>query len=668
MVGAVTCLWADGPADNDPTKVRRMPKPGVMVPADKQMALEAGIKALEGQLAELRKRTDPRTRELWPDVAIYHKAVHDALKYDEFFTDKDVDDGLKLLVTGKERAEQLLRGEAPWTTATGLVPRGYVSRIDDSVQPYGLVIPPNYTERTAGRYRVDIWLHGRGEVLSELAFVRDRSANAGTFQPVDTIVLHPYGRWNNAFKLAGEVDVLESLESVQRRYRVDDDRVAIRGFSMGGAGAWHMAVHYPDKWFAANPGAGFSETPEFLKSFQKQTLTPTWFEQKLWQIYDCPGWAANLRHCPTVAYSGDQDTQKQAADIMEPALAREGMRLMHVIGPETKHTYHPAAKLEVDARLAQLARAGRQRTPLELQFVTYTLRYNRCHWMQVDELGEHWRQARVDAKIDVDASVVTIKTHDIAALTISFAAGDALLAVTRGVKLRVDGVDLEVPGPASDGSWQTSIHKDGAAWKVGPRADVKLLKKHGLQGPIDDAFMDSFLFVHPSGKAYHETTAVWVDDEMERAVEQWRRHFRGIARVKLDRDVTEDDIARSNLVLWGDPSSNQILGKIAKQLPFEWDAQKLRVGEQSFPSERHMVVAIMPNPLNARRYVVLNSGFTFREFTHLNNARQVPVLPDWAVVDLSTPAGTVWPGKIVAADFFDERWGLKPAPAKPAAQ
>jgi hypothetical protein len=57
--------------------------------------------------------------------------------------------------------------------------------------------------------------------------------------------------------------------------------------------------------------------------------------------------------------------------------------------------------------------------------------------------------------------------------------------------------------------------------------------------------------------------------------------------------------------------------------------------------------------------VVLNSGFTFREYTHLNNARQIPVLPDWAVVDLATPPGTVWPGKIVKADFFDESWKLR---------
>ena len=47
---------------------------------------------------------------------------------------------------------------------------------------------------------------------------------------------------------------------------------SMRGFSMGGAACWQFAVHYPDRWFAAAPGAGFAETPEFLKVFQNEKV------------------------------------------------------------------------------------------------------------------------------------------------------------------------------------------------------------------------------------------------------------------------------------------------------------------------------------------------------------------------------------------------------------
>jgi len=67
-------------------------------------------------------------------------------------------------------------------------------------------------------------------------------------------------------------------------------------------------------------------------------------------------------------------------------------------------------------------------------------------------------------------------------------------------------------------------------------------------------------------------------------------------------------------------------------------------------------VLVYPNPLNPKRYVVLNSGFTFREYDYLSNARQTPKLPDWAIVDVSVPVSSRAPGGIVNAGFFGERW------------
>ena len=34
----------------------------------------------------------------------------------------------------------------------------------------------------------------------------------------------------------------------------------VRGFSMGGAAAWHFGAHFAGLWAAVAPGAGFTET------------------------------------------------------------------------------------------------------------------------------------------------------------------------------------------------------------------------------------------------------------------------------------------------------------------------------------------------------------------------------------------------------------------------
>ncbi|MBX6314281.1 MAG: prolyl oligopeptidase family serine peptidase [Isosphaeraceae bacterium] len=650
---------ADGPADNRPDAVRQVPKPGIELDPKDREALEAGLRDLGAAIERLQAVREEATRELLPDVQIFHKAVHDALTYREFFAREDIARAKDLLKEGRERAEQLARGEAPWAAQTGLVVRGYRSRIDGSVQPYGLVVPVSYAPKGSGGYRLDLWFHGRGETLSEVNFLAERRRQPGQFTPPDTIVLHPYGRFCNANKFAGEVDVLEALDSVRRRYRIDEDRIAVRGFSMGGAACWQFAVHYADRWFAANPGAGFAETPRFLQVFQKETLQPTWYERKLWHLYDCTDVAVNLAQCPTVAYSGELDLQKQAADVMAEALAAEGIELVHILGPGTKHAYHPEAKHEVERRLASLAAKGRQRVPRSVRFDTYTLRYNRMNWVTVDALGEHWEKARVRAHVRGDSGIA-VETANVQALTLEFPPGWCPFDLSQPVEVAIDGATLDGPRPLSDRSWRLALHREGRTWKPGPLPEDRPRKRHGLQGPIDDAFMDTFLFVRPTGQSPHDRVAGWVQAELDRAVVRWRRQFRGEALIKEDTEVTDEEIARANLVLWGDPASNAIMRRIADKLPIRWEKDRIAVGDRSFDAATHALILIAPNPLNPKRYVVLNSGFTYREYDDLNNARQVPRLPDWAVVDVRTPPSSRFPGQVVTADFFDENWTLKP--------
>lgn len=42
-------------------------------------------------------------------------------------------------------------------------------------------------------------------------------------------------------------------------------------------------------------------------------------------------------------------------------------------------------------------------------------------------------------------------------------------------------------------------------------------------------------------------------------------------------------------------------------------------------------------------------------------ARQVPKLPDYAIIDIRQPVTAQKPGGIAAADFFDEYWQIPPA-------
>ena len=663
---------ADGPKDNLVDNVRQIPPPGIEVPAEIRKSLADGAAGLKDKLVKIQSGKDDKAKALIPDVEIFWRAIDGALRFNEFGDPKEFDVAKKLLADGNARADALLKGEAPWAKQTGLVVRGYRSRLDDTVQPYGLLIPDGYQFDGAAPVRCDVWLHGRFEKQCELQFIQMRMTQKGEISPPNTIVLHPYGRFSNAFKLAGEVDVLEALEHAKSQYPIDEDRVAIRGFSMGGAGVWQFTVHYPDRFFASTPGAGFSETPEFLKVFQQETLTPPAWEQTLWNLYDAPGWVGNLRMIPTIAYSGEIDKQKQAADVMAAACEKEGITLTHIIGPQTAHKLHPDSKVEIERRLASIARQPKT-TPWSVDFTTYSLRYNSCDWVTIHGMNEHWKPARIRARVVGER--LEVLTSNVSDFELAFDAGT--IAAIHGAKSIAIGSSGFVPRdatdnsgfgtipvpqldrPATDGSLTIRAHWHTRGWFPGPMEAEGLVKRHNLQGPIDDAFMDSFLFVKPSGKPLNEAVGKWADAEFTHAVTHSRQQMRGDARVKADSEVNDADIAAHNLILWGDPQSNALIAKVLPKLPVQWSAEGLIVNGKKYEAGSRVPVLIYPNPRNPNRYVVLNSSFTYREYDYLNNARQTPKLPDWAVIDMTTPINSRYPGRVEAAGFFDESWQFK---------
>ena len=316
--------------------------------------MQAGVNALGKEIDDLRAalKDKPALLDLLPDVQIYYNAVRYALTYNEFYDVKQTATAKAFLKQGHERAEALRDGKAPWTTATGLVARGYVSRIDGSVQPYGLVVPASFKADAARQAPPRPLVPRPRREPDRTEFHRrlpevERRVHAGRRlrpAPLRPLLLRQQVRRRNRC-VRGDGQRQEALphrRQPRRRPRLLDGR---------GGDCWHLAVHYPSVWCAAAPGAGFSETADFLKVFQNEAVKPTWYEQKLYHMYDATDYAGNLFNCPTVAYSGADDTQKQAADMMAAAMKRDGLTLAHLIGPHTKHAYEPETRKELIRRI-----------------------------------------------------------------------------------------------------------------------------------------------------------------------------------------------------------------------------------------------------------------------------------------------------------------------------
>ncbi len=140
---------------------------------------------------------------------------------------------------------------------------------------------------------------------------------------------------------------------------------------MGGAGAWHIGAHYAERFAAVHAGAGFVDVARYQRLSPADY--PPAYEQRLWGLYDVPDYVRNLFNLPVVAYSGEVDKQKDAADFMAEAFRQEGLELTHLIGPGMAHKYDPAVLAEVMRRMHEAAQKGRNTQADSVSLQTRTL-------------------------------------------------------------------------------------------------------------------------------------------------------------------------------------------------------------------------------------------------------------------------------------------------------
>jgi len=600
--------------------------------------------------------------DLVADAELFHKGVVWALRYDSPLAANDELLVRKALARGNQRADALAANKINWTTKKGKVLRGFVSAVDGSTQPYGVIIPANYDGTRP--MRLDVVLHGSSKPvgMSELRFGArfDESDENETPPPdVDFIELHPLGRVENCYRWAGETDVFEAIEAVCRNYNIDRDRIVLRGMSMGASGTWHLGLKHPDRFVAIGPYCGYVDTHRFSETpvpgFIKVGPLPAHQEMGL-HMLDSVDYAANAAVVPAIAAIGDQDVFFQAHVIMGEAFAKEKLPFVNLISPGTGHVIDPVTHGEQMRRIGEYAVKGLDHAPRHLRFVTWTLKYNRCHWLEVLALKQHYQRAEIIANVAEDGSIDIDEPTNIT----QFAIHPPVLKKASS-RLRIGGTEVAISQQESS----LVIELKNGEWQCqGAKSDVvSNAKRPGLQGPIDDAFSAPFLCVRGTGKPWNPEINAWAAASLRRFEYEWARYMRGDLPIKNDTEVTEADVRDKHLILFGDPGSNSWMAQALPQLPVNWTPNDIRFHGEKYSAADHSPVFICPSSLAANRYVVINSGHTFHEneFAAFNYLL-FPRLGDWAIMkvlpgsDQWLPTSGAFPEDAAQAGYFNELW------------
>jgi predicted peptidase len=131
------------------------------------------------------------------------------------------------------------------------LPRG-----DEPAVRYAIYIPANYSPSTP--VPLILALHfgvaggdaaGAGRDVVQILI-------APALAELGAIIVAPDSVRGNWSSRENEMAVNALLDMVLARYSIDKKKVAVTGFSMGGAGSWHFAEKFPERFSAAIPVAG----------------------------------------------------------------------------------------------------------------------------------------------------------------------------------------------------------------------------------------------------------------------------------------------------------------------------------------------------------------------------------------------------------------------------
>jgi len=130
---------------------------------------------------------------------------------------------------------------------------------DGSMVRYGLAVPGDYGASRPRPLVVALHPGGGGAPFYGDGFMRSIFLpGLGELTPIMIAPDAPGGSWTDA---RAEEAVMALVTAVLDEFAIDERRVLVVGFSLGGGGAWYLSARHPDRFTAAIVMAGRTQEP-----------------------------------------------------------------------------------------------------------------------------------------------------------------------------------------------------------------------------------------------------------------------------------------------------------------------------------------------------------------------------------------------------------------------
>jgi dienelactone hydrolase len=440
-----------------------------------------------------------------------------------------------------------------------------------------------------------------------------------------------------------EADVLQAIEYVQQHWRIDPDRIHLKGGSMGGGGTLRLGSRYPQRFASGCPTCSYG--------------------------VDLP--MGNLLTFPLYAMHSADDWVVPVVTARGP-LTRLRQLGGQVIFDETNGFGHAVWNYAEGNRRADQWESRQvrpdSRTIRRIDFTALDASATRAWWAEVVEWGPKPQPARFALIASAD-NTLHADLHNLSRLRLFLS--EAPFNRTQALHISINaGVPFDAAPPLPD---TLILAKNGGSWQIESPESLPF-RLHTPGGPLLLYNGSPLLIVYGTTSDQHTVEAMrsaavaaskspnpeWAADGGEAGIDgvPHAQNLYGKLNVKADREVTPEDLQRCHLVLIGTAAQNSLAAKLAPRLPVRLAQGKITCEDGFEVDATNRVFGLVHfNPESPQRLLFWVGSQDSAAYSP-SNPITVRSARTFIGADLVIMASTG--NTLVAARSFDSRWHWSP--------
>ncbi len=479
-----------------------------------------------------------------------------------------------------------LEGKKGSVRANGFTRLTYVSEVDNTPQFCRAFIPINYNPKQ--KWPLVVMLHGyNGDnpVYVNWWSIDQRHNTVVDKYPI--IYLEPHGRGNTSYRGIGDDDILKCIELAKQKFNIDEDRIYLKGESMGGGGTWNVGTRHPGLFAAIAPVFGGWDYHVAMKEQDIAKLSERQRYQN--EVESNLSHADALLTTPVFVLQGDID---KSVDVNN---SRYLVRALQRWGYDIRYHEYPGFGHEgieyYDQLIPWFLEHKRNADPAKVRVRSADLKYASAHWVKVTQLDNPNPFVVAEAEVLIN-NTIKLSTENV--LEVELTPSAKLIDPKKPVNVIWNVNDI----------MEARVTNGKIILKDKNYNPLPLNKNPKIAGMISDIQTTPFIVV--IGTTANDTLMTkLINRKAQEFISYWKNWQKYEPRVIKDKELTEADMKKYSLILYGSAEANLITKKLGDKIPLKVISEEIEITGRKFPAKDACVTMIYPNPLNAERYVVV---------------------------------------------------------------